>query len=74
MILRAAAEQDLRAIGFHRFIHVSILPENAVRAVADPALAFFNVNTAHDLAEAEALWQARASSRSSAGRTPERPR
>jgi len=76
---RAAIEQalaagDLRAIGFHRFIRVGILPIESVRGLVDPATAFFNVNTADDLAEAEASWQARASSRSSGERTPARPR
>lgn len=57
-------EGDLRAIGFHRLIRVGILPIESVSGLVDPALAFFNVNTANDLAEAEASWQARASSRS----------
>jgi molybdopterin-guanine dinucleotide biosynthesis protein A len=73
-IERAADEGDLRAIGFHRFLDVHILPADAVARVVDPAFAFFNVNTPSDLEEAEALWQARASSRSSDGRTPARPR
>jgi molybdopterin-guanine dinucleotide biosynthesis protein A len=73
-IEQSLAEGDLRAIGFHRFLRVSILPIESVSGLADPALAFFNVNTAHDLAEAEASWQARASSRSSEERTPGRPR
>jgi len=63
-IERCLVEGDLRAIGFHRFIRVSILPIESVSGLVDPALAFFNVNTANDLAEAEASWQARASSRS----------
>jgi len=63
-IEQCLAEGDLRAIGFHRFIRVGILPIESVSALVDPALAFFNVNTANDLAEAEASWQARASSRS----------
>jgi molybdopterin-guanine dinucleotide biosynthesis protein A len=62
-IERCLAEGDLRAIGFHRFIRVGILPIESVSGLVDPALAFFNVNTANDLAEAEASWQARASSR-----------
>jgi molybdopterin-guanine dinucleotide biosynthesis protein A len=73
-IERAADEGDLRAIGFHRFLDVHILPEDAVARVVDPAFAFFNVNTPSDLEQAEALWQAHASSRSSDGRTPARPR
>jgi molybdopterin-guanine dinucleotide biosynthesis protein A len=39
-------------------------PHRVGVGLVDPALAFFNVNTANDLAEAEASWQARASSRS----------
>ena len=73
-IERSLADGDLRAIGFHRFIRVSILPIESVSGLVDPALAFFNVNTANDLAEAEASWQARVSSRSSDERTPGRPR
>ncbi len=73
-IARALEEGDRRAVGFHRFIHVTILRVSAIRAVADPALAFFNVNTARDLEEAEALWQAHASSPLSDGRAPEKPR
>jgi molybdopterin-guanine dinucleotide biosynthesis protein A len=63
-IEQCLADGDLRAIGFHRFIRVGILPIESVSGLVDPALAFFNVNTANDLAEAEASWQARASSRS----------
>jgi molybdopterin-guanine dinucleotide biosynthesis protein A len=63
-IERSLDEGDLRAIGFHRFLRVGILPIESVAGLVDPALAFFNVNTANDLAEAEASWQARASSRS----------
>jgi molybdenum cofactor guanylyltransferase len=72
-IERALAEGDRRAIGFHRFIRVGMLPIESVAGLVDPSLAFFNVNTAGDLAEAEVAWQ-RASSPSSGGRTPERPR
>jgi molybdopterin-guanine dinucleotide biosynthesis protein A len=63
-IEQSLADGDLRAIGFHRFLRVGILPIESVSALVDPALAFFNVNTANDLAEAEASWQARDSSRS----------
>jgi GTP:adenosylcobinamide-phosphate guanylyltransferase len=34
-----------------------------VRALADPELVFFNVNTADDLAKADQLWRQHASSR-----------
>jgi molybdopterin-guanine dinucleotide biosynthesis protein A len=65
---------DLRAIGFHAAIRVDILPLASVERLGDPALLFFNVNTADDLARADELWPRHASSPSSAGRTPERPR
>jgi molybdopterin-guanine dinucleotide biosynthesis protein A len=71
---RALDRGDLRAIGFHPDVRVRILPLDAVRALGDPAELFFNVNTVDDLAAAEEIWRTRASSRSSAGRTPERPR
>ena len=54
------AAGDLRAIGFHDRIRVGILPLEQVRALADPNLLFFNVNTAEDLARADQLWRQRA--------------
>jgi molybdopterin-guanine dinucleotide biosynthesis protein A len=54
---------DLRAIGFHDRIRVGILPLAEVRALADPELVFFNVNTADDLAKADQLWRQHASFR-----------
>jgi molybdopterin-guanine dinucleotide biosynthesis protein A len=65
---------DLRAIGFHAAIRVGILPLADVERLGDPALLFFNVNTADDLARADELWPRHASSLSSGGRTPGRPR
>jgi len=56
------AAGNLRAIGFHDRIQVGILPLEQVRALADPELLFFNVNTADDLARADQLWRQRASS------------
>ncbi len=53
---------DLRAIGFHSQIRVGILPLDQVRAIADPHLLFFNVNTANDLERADELWRRHASS------------
>ncbi|MFL5403395.1 MAG: molybdenum cofactor guanylyltransferase [Gemmatimonadales bacterium] len=61
-IAASLAEGDLRAIGFHPRIRVSILPLEQVRRLADPELLFFNVNTADDLARADQLWRRRASS------------
>ena len=65
---------DLRAVGFHAGITVDILPHADVARIGDPALLFFNVNTADDLARADELWRRHGSSPSSAGRTPGRPR
>jgi molybdopterin-guanine dinucleotide biosynthesis protein A len=73
-IERALDEGDLRAIGFHRHIRVGILPFEEVGRFGDPATLFLNVNTPDELAQAEAAWQGRGSSPSSAGRTPGRPR
>jgi molybdopterin-guanine dinucleotide biosynthesis protein A len=61
-IAASLAENDLRAIGFHRRIRVGILPLDRVRILADPDFLFFNVNTADDLARADQLWRRRASS------------
>ena len=46
---------DLRAIGFHRAVRVGRLPLEMVRRLGDPARLFFNINTADDLARADAL-------------------
>lgn len=54
---------DLRAIGFHPRIKVGILSPEQVRALGDPALLFFNVNTPADLVEADQLWRKHGSSR-----------
>jgi molybdopterin-guanine dinucleotide biosynthesis protein A len=54
---------DLRAIGFHDRIRVGILSLAELRALADPELVFFNVNTADDLAKADQLWRQHASFR-----------
>jgi molybdenum cofactor guanylyltransferase len=67
------AAGDLRAIGFHERIRVSILPLSEVAATGDPNLLFFNVNTVDDLSSADELWRQHASSRSSAAGTPGRP-
>lgn len=65
---------DLRAIAFHDAVRVCILSGDEIRAYGAPERLFFNVNTPEDLNEAERLWRAHESSRSSAGREPERPR
>ena len=54
---------DLRAVGFHDRVKVGILSHDRVAAFGPPDLLFFNVNTAPDLAEAEALWRRHGSSR-----------
>lgn len=65
---------DLRAIAFHAAVRTCILSGDEVRDLGVPDHVFFNVNTPEDLTEAERLWRAHESSRSSGGRTPERPR
>ena len=54
---------DLRAVGFHDALNVGILTLERVRQLGDPALLFYNVNTADDLREADRLWQRHESSR-----------
>jgi len=54
-IERSLSEGDRRAIAFHRHVRVGILREPAVRAIGNPDLLFFNVNTADDLRAAEEL-------------------
>lgn len=61
-IAGALAAGDRRAVGFHDRIKVGILSSERVRAFGDPAVLFFNVNTADDLAEADRLWRQHASS------------
>ena len=73
-IAETLAAGDLRAVGFHPRISVGILPLSDLRRCGDPELLFFNVNTADDLALADGLWRRLASTPSSAGKTPERPR
>jgi molybdopterin-guanine dinucleotide biosynthesis protein A len=53
---------DFRAVGFHPRITIGILPLAAVRRFGDPALLFFNINTADDLARANELWRQHGSS------------
>ena len=56
-IERQLGRGDLRAIGFHADVKVGTLPLERVRALGDPDLLFFNVNTPADLERAEAAWQ-----------------
>jgi molybdopterin-guanine dinucleotide biosynthesis protein A len=56
-IAAAVEAGDLRAIGFHDRLNVGILPQARVAELGDPAMIFFNVNTADDLAEAERRWR-----------------
>lgn len=60
-IAASLATGDLRAIGFHDRVNVGILPIQEVRALGDPKLLFFNVNTTDDLAKADELWRRHAS-------------
>jgi molybdopterin-guanine dinucleotide biosynthesis protein A len=52
-------QEDYRAIGFHDAVRVGTLAREEVGRHGDPALLFYNVNTADELAEAEAMWQRR---------------
>jgi molybdopterin-guanine dinucleotide biosynthesis protein A len=54
---------DRRAVGFHDRVKVGILSLDRIRALGDPERIFFNINTAEDLAEADARWHRPASSR-----------
>ncbi len=54
---------ELRAVGFHDALDVGILTLERVRQCGDPALLFYNVNTADELQEADRLWQQHESSR-----------
>ncbi len=51
--------EDYRAIGFHDAVRVGTLSLEQVRRHGDPSRLFFNVNTALELAAAEAMWQRR---------------
>lgn len=53
----ALARGDRRAIAFHDAVHVEVIPLADVARAGDPALLFFNINTADDLAQAESRWQ-----------------
>jgi molybdopterin-guanine dinucleotide biosynthesis protein A len=46
---------DLRAVAFHEAVRVRILGEDRIRRFGDPALLFFNVNTADDLVRANGM-------------------
>ena len=52
-------QEDYRAIGFHDAVRVGTLALEEVGRHGDPARLFYNVNTAGELAEAEAMWQRR---------------
>jgi molybdopterin-guanine dinucleotide biosynthesis protein A len=54
---------DLRTVAFHDRVKVGILSLDRIRRLGDPGRLFFNINTAEDLAEADALWHRPASSR-----------
>lgn len=54
-IERAIAAGDSRMIGFHEGLVVERVPLSVVRAVADPARLFMNVNTEQDRQRAELL-------------------
>ena len=52
-------QEDYWAIGFHDAVRVGTLALEEVGRHGDPARLFYNVNTAGELAEAEAMWQRR---------------
>lgn len=54
-IARALADGDRRAIAFHQHVGVGILKADAIRALGDPGVLFFNINTADDLRRAQEL-------------------
>jgi molybdopterin-guanine dinucleotide biosynthesis protein A len=58
--MRAQIEsEDFQATGFHDQVKVARLEGEALARFGDPAVLFFNVNTADDLAKAEELWRQR---------------
>lgn len=62
-IAAALDSGDRRAVGFHDRVKVGILSLHRIRPLGDPERIFFNINTAEDLAEADARWHRPASSR-----------
>lgn len=50
-------DEDYRATGFHDRVEAATLPLEDVRAIGDPGIMFFNVNTAQDLKTAEEKWR-----------------
>lgn len=54
-IEHAVARGDLRVIGFHDDVHVSVMPAADVAQLGDPQRMFMNVNTPDDRAAAERL-------------------
>ena len=57
---RRLAAGQLKVTGFFDEVRVLRVPEEAVRALADPQLAFMNLNTPEDLTRAQAAWATRA--------------
>ncbi len=58
-IAKRLEQEDYRAIGFHDAVRVGTLGLEEVSRHGDPTLLFYNVNTAEELAEAEAMWRQR---------------
>lgn len=56
-IVEALDAEDFRAVAFHDAVRVGTIPLETVQTFGDPDILFFNVNTAADLADAEARWQ-----------------
>lgn len=57
-IREALDRGDYRAVAFHEHVRVGTLPLETVRRFDAPERLFFNVNSAEDLARAEAMWRA----------------
>ncbi len=54
-------DEDFRATGFHSSVRLGVLSKDRVAAHGDPAMLFFNINTAQDLERAEELWRGKGS-------------
>jgi FdhD protein len=61
---------QLRIVGFFDDVRVLRVPADTVAGLADPAVAFMNLNTPEDLARARALWTQRSAG---SGGAPLRP-
>ncbi len=56
-ILRRLDDEDYRATAFHEDVRIGTLAADALTPLGDPAVLFFNVNTAADLTRADEIWR-----------------